>query len=135
MQKADITPLISEESSVIENIGREGIKVSGHYWSDDILVTGYKVYSWQQKELGEFLSQTNIESAIDYVKSLLNSEETAILLVGGGNDQPDLTFTVGSNLFYDNRVSVDIMTTPAACRTFNVLTSEDRKVFALLKQL
>lgn len=135
MQKSDITPLVSEESSVIENIASGIIKISGKYWRDNILVSGYEVYSWPLDSDDAFLSIANINQAMDYIKSLLGYEDTGILLVGGGSEQPDLTFTATSDIFYDKIVSVDIMTTAAACRTFNVLSAEGRKVFALLKQI
>lgn len=33
---------------------------------------------------------------------------------------------------YDQRIGVEVMTTPAACRTFNILLAEDRRVTAAL---
>jgi uncharacterized protein len=34
--------------------------------------------------------------------------------------------------FYQRNIGVEVMTTPAACRTFNVLIAEDRAVVAIL---
>jgi len=57
--------------------------------------------------------------------------EPEVVLVGTGKSQvflpPELLM-----VFYRQSVGVEIMSTQAACRTFNVLVSEDRNVVAAL---
>ncbi|HEY5365450.1 MAG TPA: Mth938-like domain-containing protein [Casimicrobiaceae bacterium] len=61
----------------------------------------------------------------------LLDQQPEIVLFGTGAKQrfphPRLTAAL-----IDARVGVEVMDTPAACRTFNILTSEGRRVVALL---
>ena len=52
-----------------------------------------------------------------------------ILLLGTGTDRflPDLELMAA---LAERRVGLEIMSTPAACRTFNILAAEGRKVLA-----
>jgi uncharacterized protein len=56
-------------------------------------------------------------------------EDPEIVLLGTGRRQ---RFPAGRVLAaaYDKRVGVEVMDTKAACRTFNVLAAEDRRVVA-----
>ena len=57
--------------------------------------------------------------------------EPTILLVGAGTDRflPDVELMAA---LAQRRVGLEIMSTPAACRTFNVLLQEHRRVVAAL---
>ena len=54
-----------------------------------------------------------------------------IVLLGTGTDKflPDVELMAA---LAEQRVGLEIMSTPAACRTFNVLVQEDREVLVLL---
>jgi uncharacterized protein len=56
-----------------------------------------------------------------------------ILLLGTGTKQRFLPPKMQVSL-YENGMGVEVMTTKAACSTFNVLVSEGRKVVAALMQ-
>ena len=57
-----------------------------------------------------------------------------IVLIGTGTAQPLPDVALMSELARRS-VGVEIMTTPAACRTFNVLLQEERRVVAALLNL
>jgi uncharacterized protein len=61
----------------------------------------------------------------------LHDLDLEVLLVGSGTQQQ---FLAGH--FYAElsrvRIGLEVMTTPAACRTFNILAAEDRRVAALM---
>ena len=61
----------------------------------------------------------------------LHHLELEVLLVGTGSRQQ---FPAGD--FYvelsRRRIGLEVMTSPAACRTFNILAAEDRRVAALI---
>ncbi len=59
------------------------------------------------------------------------AEEIDILLVGTGGDIAPLPRAVREALEAAD-IGVDVMATAAACRTFNVLLAEDRRVAAAL---
>lgn len=54
-----------------------------------------------------------------------------VVLVGTGSRQVFLSPELMA-FFYQHNVGVEVMTTDAACRTFNVLVSESRNVVAAL---
>lgn len=65
------------------------------------------------------------------VLSALHDLDLEVLLVGTGSRQQ---FADGN--FYaelsSQRIGLEVMTSPAACRTFNILAAEDRRVAALI---
>ncbi len=61
----------------------------------------------------------------------LRTLEPELVIVGTGEKHRILPLTLFSSLM-DEGIGVDIMSTPAACRTFNILGAEGRKVIALL---
>jgi len=65
------------------------------------------------------------------VLSALHDLELEILLVGTGSRQqyPDGEFYVELSRL---RIGLELMTSPAACRTFNILAAENRRVAALI---
>ncbi len=54
-----------------------------------------------------------------------------ILLIGTGSKQVFIAATIYGELI-NNGIGVEIMNTSAACRTFNALTAENRRVVAAL---
>jgi len=70
------------------------------------------------------------EIALEHLKPILELQPE-IVLIGTGRRQvflePRLLMT-----FYERGIGVEMMTTQAACRTFNVLISDNRKVAAAL---
>ena len=69
----------------------------------------------------------------DRIEAILRLEPEIVLL-GTGPRQvfPDPQFLM---LFYSRGIGVEVMSTAAACRTFNVLVTEGRKVVAALLPL
>ncbi|MGD8476864.1 MAG: Mth938-like domain-containing protein [Burkholderiales bacterium] len=68
--------------------------------------------------------------SVDSIR-LLASFEAEIVLIGTGSEQrfPD---PVTLRPLIDAGVGFEIMSTPAACRTYNILVAEDRQVVAAL---
>lgn len=54
-----------------------------------------------------------------------------ILIIGTGETQVFIPLAVYGD-FLNQKIGVEIMSTSAACRTFNVLTAENRRVVAAL---
>ncbi|WP_025770922.1 Mth938-like domain-containing protein [Thioalkalivibrio sp. HK1] len=61
----------------------------------------------------------------------LRTLEPELVIVGTGEKHRILPATLFASLMSEG-IGVDVMSTPAACRTFNILGSEGRKVIALL---
>ncbi len=78
----------------------------------------------------------NVESpegftAEAFTLAIVEADAIDILLIGAGADPAHLPEALRW-LFRDARIGVDVMTTPAAARTYNVLLGERRRVAAAL---
>ena len=63
--------------------------------------------------------------------SLFNNNLPQVLIIGSGKNS-NFNFTKIRKEFVEKSINIEIMSTPAACRTWNVLVSEGRNVAALL---
>ncbi|MES2729237.1 MAG: Mth938-like domain-containing protein [Pseudomonadota bacterium] len=123
----DITPRIVAQSSIIQSYAQGRFKISGTVFDSPVIVTPLTAISWSHVDVGAADAVTAIQSAIAALKA-----PAEILLIGTGAALPSVLpawVRQGRSHF---GCAVDIMDTPAACRTFNVLQTEGRGVVALL---
>lgn len=92
------------------------------YTSPILLSAGELVTNWTTKSLSE-LSTEDFSVALEWTPE--------ILLFGSGEALQFPDFAIIRDL-RDLRISLEVMDTSAAARTFNVLRSEDRHVVAAL---
>lgn len=120
----DVTPRLEAGRQRIQSYGGGGFKIGGQRFEGSVVVLPDQVLRW---DCVDQLSLT--EPHFDAVRE--NSETVEILLLGCGArsaaPRPDLI----EFLRRDNIV-LETMDTGAACRTFNVLLHEDRRVAAAL---
>ena len=119
----DVTPLIPAGRQVIESYGPRGFRVSGVAYQGAILVFPDKVESW----MAAIMAEVDFAS----LKPLLDHGEVEILLLGCGKSIARLPEELRQALRRQGIV-VDAMDTGAACRTYNVLLAEERRVAAAL---
>lgn len=109
--------------TAISAYSERGIQIAGHWYTDHLLLTpGRVVTGWQACPVSE-LTREHL--------TLLSAENPEVLILGTGNA---IRFPP-QRLFADlaaNGVGLEVMDTRAACRTFNILLSEERAVAALL---
>lgn len=118
----DVTPLVAKDRQVIESYGASGFRVSGHPYDGAILVLPHSTQSLSVSAFAE-ISAATLAPVI--------AAGVQILLLGCGRQ----TLPVRSSLRQELRargVVIDAMDTGAACRTYNVLLAEDRRVAAAL---
>lgn len=116
----DITPLIRSDAKVIQGYGAHGIKVSGTLYEKPILVYTNRV------------EEQSIESVEDLDQEFFEGlKDLDVLIIGTGSTQ---VFLSKEQKAFLKSVSIvcETMNTGAACRTYNVLLVEDRRVAALL---
>ena len=79
------------------------------------------------------INTTDIHKALDLInKEIVKiSDNLDILLVGSGEKLIDLSDDISAKLI-ELGINPEIMATSAACRTWNVLTSENRRIAALM---
>lgn len=117
----DITPLLRPEQKIIQSYGAGFFRVNGDVFRCPILVYGDEVVEWSGAHNPLILSEqiTALAGKID------------ILLIGMGTNFTVLPPSKRAGLKMDG-LTVEVMDTASACRTFNVLTAEGRRVAAAL---
>ncbi len=109
---------------LVEGYGGVGFVVGGARYSGSILVLQNRVLPWPITAASEI-------DAAALQPVLETAAELEILLIGGG----DRGFFPAAGLrqaLRDRGLGLDVMATPAACRTFNVLVMEQRAAAAAL---
>ena len=118
----DITPLIKGDRKLLNSYGAGRFIVSGVEYGQSIVVTPGEVVPWANGlPFGE--------ASFAFLDALAAPVE--ILLIGTGKTITPLPPMLRQSL-KDRGISIDIMDTGAACRTYNVLLSEERRVAAAL---
>jgi uncharacterized protein len=120
----DVTPLIPAGRQVIEDYGRHGFRVSGVPYEGPVLVLPEQSRSWDVAAFDDL--------ATDSFGPIVEADPRPELLLIGSGDRMKL---LPSRLRQSIRMSgivIEVMDTGAACRTYNVLLGEGRRVAAAL---
>jgi uncharacterized protein len=108
--------------NVITGYGEDHVLVNGQRYESSLVVLPEKILPWEGKEF-DTLSPLDF----DFLKDL----SAEIVLLGTGPKQrfphPRLTAALSAA-----RIGLEVMDLKAACRTFNILVAEERKVAAAL---
>ncbi len=120
----DITPFIPADRQLIQAYGDGGFRISGIRHEGAVLVFPGRTLAW---DVAAFSAVT-----ADSLALVLEAEpKVEILLLGSGGrmllPSPDLR-----RHFRAQGVVLEAMDTGAACRTYNVLLAEERRVAAAL---
>ena|SRR5215469_3977464 len=119
----DFTPVAAVGRQIIERYAASGFRVSGVIYRGPVLVFPERTVPW------EAASAANL--SLDTLSPVVEHGGIQVLLLGLGNS----TRAIPSELRHalrSHRIALEPMTTAAACRTYNVLTAEDRRVAAAL---
>jgi len=118
----DITPIIPQDMNVITSYGEGSFVINNEEYNGSIILSPNSVFKW------EIESFENISTKeLKYIEEL-NPE---ILIIGCGDTHQPIPIEIRKH-FDDLNIGVEIMTTGAACRTYNVLLAEGREVIAAL---
>lgn len=106
----------------IQKYDINSITVNHHTYKQSILLTPTMIKLWPI---------TNVEQLCDSIWTELLQLKPEILLLGTGNimkfPKPEQL-----QIVYSARIGLEIMATPAACRTYTILAAENRNVLAAL---
>ena len=120
----DVTPLIPQGRRVIERYGNGGFRVTGQSYRGSILVLPDWAAAWPLTTIDQ-LDLASLEPV------LAAEPPVEVLLIGCGTAMafidPALRAAARAR-----GVALEPMDTGAACRTYNVLMAEDRRVAAAL---
>lgn len=121
---ADISPLVPEGRQVIQSYGGGGFRIAGVAHRGSVIVFPERTMAWSVTTLGD-ASGDNLGPVIGA------GARVSLLLIGAGRASAALDPMLRKTL-RDVGVVVEVMDTGAACRTFNVLLAEERRVAAAL---
>jgi len=116
----DLTPLVKPDRQMVERYGPRGFRISGVIYRSAVLVFPERTLAWLDGEVSEAGLAPVIEDGA--VELLLLGLGRRIAPVSG-----DLRGALRSH-----GIAVEVMDTGAACRTYNVLLAEERRVAAAL---
>lgn len=107
----------------IRSIGEQGIRINDDYYTSPLIVATRRIIpEWPVNSVDDI-----DEAALEAIFEL----DPEVVLLGTGQHQVFLP-PVTQMHFYRRGTGFEVMTTDAACRTFNVLASEGRQVVAAL---
>ena len=112
------------QRQVIQSYGDRGFKISGLDHAGSVIVTAQKTQSWNLASIHEI-------DVKEFCTKLECLGKLNVLLLGTGNSILAPNANLSANL-QSLGISLEIMDTGAACRTFNVLVAEERLIAAAL---
>lgn len=110
----DITPRVPKNRQLITGYGGGGFKINGEFVEGSLIIFPEKT-----------VAITGITLAA--LQPVLDDVEVELLLIGTGKTMQPLDPAIRAALKAKN-IACDPMDTGAACRTYNVLASEERRV-------
>lgn len=112
------------ERPVLTGYGDGGFRVSGQFLAGPLLINRERVLPWENASAASFLLE-------DVAAILATAPPVELLLIGGGARLHPVKSDLRAAL-RQRGVAVEPMDTGAACRTYNALLGEGRRVAAAL---
>lgn len=121
----DVTPLVRADQQIIQSYSGGTFKVSGSAYSGAVFVLPEETTPWDFDGDPASLSEEDFDFLAD------KADDIDVILLGCGK----ATIFLSPNLklaLKTKGLNVDVMDSGAACRTYNVLMAEGRRVAAAL---
>jgi uncharacterized protein len=122
----DLTPLIPQGRQIVESYGDGKFRVSGALHERSILIFPERTIDWPVDDIRSLSLESLAPVADAGASGAVN-----LLLIGCGPRMTMIPAVLRASL-RANGVVIETMDTGAACRTYNVLAAEGRKVAAAL---
>jgi uncharacterized protein len=120
----DVTPLIPADRKVLQGYGDGGFRISGERVEGPVLLFPDRVLAWAVSELSLLLPEH-----VAPVAERLPKVEILLLGTGPRMILPPAEFRRHCRAL---GIALEVMDTGAACRTYNVLLAEERRLAAAL---
>ena len=120
----DITPLVPEGRQVIESYGADGFRINGERHQGPVIVWPEGVVPWAVPDIAS--------AGIETLGAMFAAEPPIEILLLGSGAAFEMAPAALRQALGARSIAVESMDTGAACRTYNVLMAEDRRVAAAL---
>jgi len=121
----DVTPLVPKGRQLIQGYGDNGFRVSGTRYEGSVWILPEQTIAWPVSAISE-VSPDSLKELI-----ALSAQHVRILLIGTGKSMLPMPMA-WRTMAREADVALEAMDTGAACRTYNVLLTEERSVAAAL---
>ena len=121
----EITPMPSHDRQVVQRYDKGGFRVSDHEWRGGIIIFPTRTVAWKASVL------TDLDLDIFAPVAAADDPKIELLIVGTGRRMALLSSALRADLRALG-LALDVMDTGAACRTYNILIGEERRVAAAL---
>ena len=119
----DLTPITPAGRQVIERYGPNGFRVAGVIWRGPVLVFPEVTRLWTA------LQEASVTT--DSLQPVVEHGGVQILLLGLGSRMAMISRELRTSL-RQSGIVIEAMDTGAACRTYNMLLAEERRIAAAL---
>ena len=123
----DITPNVPSNRILVDSYGPGRFQVARQEYNQSLLLLPESVTPWGLTDISEL----TIESLEHFVGL---DDPIEVLIIGCGDRMAMISSSI-KNAMREKGISLDQMSTGAACRTFNILMSEGRRAGAALIRL
>ena len=123
----DITPAVPSGRQVVEAYGPSGFRVSGVAYAGAVIVFPESTLAWRVAAMAD----VTMDSLAPVHRRAGGEEAIEILLLGCGRRMMPVPPPLRVEL-RQMGIAIDAMDTGAACRTYDVLLTEGRRVAAAL---
>ena len=114
---------VPENQFYIRSVSEKGIRIGDDYYNDSLVISDQQLLpDWNATSVEE-INEENLRLVFEF--------QPEVVIVGTGKTQIFLPLATQAH-FYRRNTGFEVMSTDAACRTFNVLVSEGRRVVAAL---
>ncbi len=121
----DVTPLVPKGRQLVQGYGDGGFRISGTRYEGSVWILPEVTLPWAVTDA----SQIDIDSFQELIDRA--AQHVSILLVGTGTRMLPLPLALRQRCSKAG-IAIEGMDTGAACRTYNVLLTEEREVAAAL---
>jgi uncharacterized protein len=120
----EVTPVVAAGRQLIQAYREGGFTVAGTRHEGSLLVLPERTLSWQADTLAAI--------SVDSMAPIIQADPAVEILILGCGPSFALAPARLCEALRAHGIVIEAMATPAACRTYNVLLAEDRRVAAAL---
>ena len=124
----DITPAVSEQRQLIQSYGDGGFRIAGIDYTGSVLIEPEQTHPWPIVDS----AAVTFESLAPITRSGRTQSFGGMVMLLGTGAEPAI---IHRDLRVELRalgIGLEVMGTGAACRTYNILMTEERRVVAAL---